>query len=181
MIPPSEHSPELRIDLREPGIVEDNLGLKTWGTAHSIAMRLGELRGTIFSHLLCSRQCMHDITSRNGCSYSRVKTRVLELGAGTGLFGIAISKIWQCTVIATDLPQIQENLLFNVRKNQTLLDPTDGLFETHGHVICEILDWKNANEALTAYASKTFEVNLYLTYQQPANHSVDYCRGRPHI
>jgi hypothetical protein len=64
-------------------------------------------------------------------------------------------------VIATDLPHIHDNLLFNVRKNNEYLNPIDvsgTLKERHGFVLCEELDWKNPENALADYSSKEFEV-----------------------
>jgi len=68
-------------------------------------------------------------------------------------------------VIATDLPHIHGNLLFNVQKNNEYLNPIDvigTLKERHGFVLCEELDWKNPENALADYSSKEFEVIFLL-------------------
>ena len=93
VIPASETSSELKIDIREPGIVEDNLGLKTWGTAHALAKILEEIGKKYFYHLLHIDTNAQRITMHNGYDFARVKSRVLELGAGTGLVGIVASKL----------------------------------------------------------------------------------------
>ena len=93
VIPASETFPELKIDIREPGIVEDNLGFKTWGTAHAIAKKLEEIGQKYFHHLVHTEANDQMITMHNGSTLTRVKSRVLELGAGTGLVGIAASKL----------------------------------------------------------------------------------------
>ena len=93
VIPASATFPELRIDIREPGIVEDNLGLKTWGTAHAIAKILEEIGQKYFYHLIHEDANTHWMTLHNGHEVRRVNSRILELGAGTGLVGIVASKL----------------------------------------------------------------------------------------
>lgn len=79
------------IVLDEPALTEDNLGLKTWGSALILAKRLLK-------------------------EPELLKDRVLELGSGTGLVAIACAKIG-ANIIATDLPAIVPNLQNNLEKN----------------------------------------------------------------
>jgi len=89
---------DLHIALHEPSLTEDNLGLKTWTSSLLLARRLPELH----KHLptLC--------------------TEILELGAGTGLVGIAAAYTWNVHVTLTDLPEIVPNLQHNVKQNANL-------------------------------------------------------------
>ncbi|AET40255.1 S-adenosylmethionine-dependent methyltransferase Ecym_5513 [Eremothecium cymbalariae DBVPG len=81
------------IELHEPALTNDNLGLKTWG---------GSL---VLSHRV------HRIPA---CE------KVLELGAGTGLVGISYAIAHQAStpqIILTDLPDIVPNLRSNIKLN----------------------------------------------------------------
>jgi tRNA1(Val) A37 N6-methylase TrmN6 len=53
---------------------------------------------------------------------SSTRPRILELGSGTGLLGLAAAATSGADVVVTDLDIIQENLEFNVRQNQSLLN-----------------------------------------------------------
>lgn len=50
-IPASDQHPELRFEIREPRITEDNLGFKTWGTAFAISKLLETLGQQYFDHV----------------------------------------------------------------------------------------------------------------------------------
>ena len=52
VIPASTTHPELKLEIREPPMTGDNLGLKTWGTAFAISKKLEELGKKYFSHLV---------------------------------------------------------------------------------------------------------------------------------
>lgn len=81
----------LDVEIHEPALTGDNLGLKTWGSALVCANRLVRER-----HVL--------------------RSPVLELGSGTGLTAIVAAKLG-CDIVATDLPEIVPNLERNVRAN----------------------------------------------------------------
>ena len=89
----------IEIVLREPSLTGDNLGLKTWTSSLLLARRLASLKAYL----------------RSG------ELRVLELGAGTGLLGIAAACIWKTQVTLTDLPDIVSNLQHNTEQNQELV------------------------------------------------------------
>jgi tRNA1(Val) A37 N6-methylase TrmN6 len=82
-----------------------------------------------------------------------VKPRILELGSGTGLLGLAAAAVWGANVVVTDLDIIQENLHFNVRQNHNLLSSRGA------NVTCDILDWTDLDNALPNTSGKTFEVS----------------------
>lgn len=91
-------SEKLTLNLHEPSLTQDSLGLKTWTSSWLLARRLESLS----SHVPPGRP------------------RVLELGAGTGLVGLAAASVWQHSisqVMLTDLPDIVPNLERNVELN----------------------------------------------------------------
>ena len=61
--------------------------------------------------------------------------RILELGAGTGLVGIAAATLFRAHVHLTDLPDIVPNLALNVHSNELLFDPSGG------SASIGVLDW----------------------------------------
>ena len=74
--------------------------------------------------------------------------RVLELGSGTGLVGIAAAAIWSVPVLLTDLPEIHANLSYNILQNTQLVEAQGG------RVISTVLDWNNPS----AFPVNDFEV-----------------------
>jgi hypothetical protein len=147
----SDTLPELHFEIREPPLTGDNLGLKTWGTAFAIVKKLEELGEKYFDHLLNFKSNKLNNMARTSELSS---VRVLELGSGTGLVGIAAGAIWKVDVILTDLPEIKENLVFNINQN---IDTVQSL---GGSIQGEVLDWKDPN-GLSKYSSMEFEVKLY--------------------
>jgi len=112
----SGDAPEpLEITLHEPALTADNLGLKTWASSYLLAMRLVLLR-----HMLPTLPA---------------DAGVLELGAGTGLVGLAAAAILQRTVVLTDLPEIVPNLERNVHANAAMLAAHSG------RAMTAVLDW----------------------------------------
>ena len=95
---------ETPILLNEPALTSDSLGLKTWGSS------------LVLSELLAKT---HEALDIHG--------EILELGAGTGLVGIALSKLGY-EVVLTDLPEILDNLRKNVELNSVDSE-------------CYVLDW----------------------------------------
>jgi len=105
------------IVLHEPSLTADNLGLKTWASSYLLAKRL---------HLLELPEATPGI-----------ERRVLELGSGTGLVGIAAAAVWGVEVQLTDLPEIEANLALNVRANQEVILKGAGVATTG------VLDWSD--------------------------------------
>jgi predicted nicotinamide N-methyase len=81
----------LDIEIHEPSLTGDNLGLKTWGSA-----------------LVCANRLVRD--------HAVLQSPVLELGSGTGVCAITAAKLG-FDVVATDLPEIVPNLRRNVDLN----------------------------------------------------------------
>ncbi|RMZ85306.1 hypothetical protein DV738_g117, partial [Chaetothyriales sp. CBS 135597] len=105
----------LVIQLHEPSLTGDNLGLKTWASSLLLARRLTTLKAEV------------------ACD----KGRVLELGAGTGLVGISAACLWGASVVLTDLPDIVPNLAKNVSLNSDLILASGGEADTR------VLDWSD--------------------------------------
>jgi|HubBroStandDraft_4_1064222.scaffolds.fasta_scaffold243513_2 hypothetical protein len=63
--------------------------------------------------------------------------KVLELGSGTGLVGLAAAAIWKCIAYLTDLPDIVENLDRNIERNCMVIGDHGGRAEA------EVIDWSN--------------------------------------
>lgn len=101
-VPSATREETVSIQLHEPGLTGDNLGLKTWGSSYVLAKNLSSFNGH-----LPSRKSTKDL-------------KVLELGSGTGLVGLAAAITWQCPVTLTDLPEIIPNLKHNIALNEQL-------------------------------------------------------------
>lgn len=114
-------TPDIRVTLHEPSLTEDNLGLKTWSSSLLLAQ-----------HLEAFRQYLPPLHVGH-------RMRVLELGAGTGLVGIAAACIWGAEVTLTDLSGILPNLEGNIRQNAELIAQSDG------QTAVKILDWADAS------------------------------------
>ncbi|KAI4240208.1 MAG: hypothetical protein L6R40_005237 [Gallowayella cf. fulva] len=107
----------LSIDLHEPSLTADNLGHKTWLASYLLAQRLSYLTS-----------CLPCLDTGHGA-------RVIELGAGTGLVGIAVAAIFNVHVHLTDLPAILPNLQTNVKTNAKSF--------TKGNVSVGEFDWSS--------------------------------------
>lgn len=112
-----DHDDMVEITLHEPALTADNLGLKTWAAAYLLAKRLLTLQASLPS----------TVTKGEG--------QILELGAGTGLVGIAAAAVLGAHVVLTDLPAIAPNLERNIAANAAMLE------ERGGRAEAAVLDW----------------------------------------
>lgn len=121
---PVSSTENVSLTLHEPSLTSDNLGMKTWVSSYLLAKRLA------LAH--APEQPLLPL----GSDIDR-RLRVLELGAGTGLVGLAFAAIWgsDASVHLTDLPEIVPNLTHNVSLNKDILDQA-GAECTTG-----VLDW----------------------------------------
>lgn len=104
--------------IHEPSLTGDHLGLKTWTSSLLLSQRLPDLRKYI----------------ADDCS------RVLELGSGTGLVGMAAACAWNVDVLLTDLPDIVTNLQHNLEQNKQVLD------QHNGSATARQLDWADETD-----------------------------------
>lgn len=104
----------LELTLHEPALTSDNLGLKTWASSYLLAKRVA-----------------------NGASMPAISqtATILELGAGTGLVGLAAAAAYQAHVVLTDLPAIIPNLERNARANAAVLSTHNAKTDVG------VLDW----------------------------------------
>ena len=129
------------IKLHEPSLTGDNLGHKTWVASYLLAKRLPTLLPRHFPSIRTSSALDNlDLDSRskspnnnnnnNHHHHPRPLTsppttpahppRILELGAGTGLVGLAAAALFQTHTHLTDLSSIVPNLQHNVAANASL-------------------------------------------------------------
>ncbi|KAI0804328.1 putative methyltransferase-domain-containing protein [Xylaria sp. FL0064] len=115
--------------VREPPITGDSLGHKTWGSSYLMAQLLDDLSSGSLAHLLTSDR--------------RESLKILELGSGTGLLGIAAAAIWQADAVLSDLPDIMPNLDYNIEQNRATVE------RLGGNLSSGVLIWgsKSANDA----------------------------------
>ncbi|KAI0976661.1 putative methyltransferase-domain-containing protein [Xylaria arbuscula] len=100
------------LTVREPPITGGALGHKTWGSSFVMAQLLDGLASGSLSHLLVPGR--------------RESLKILELGSGTGLLGIAAAAMWQTEVILSDLPDILPNLDYNIEQNRATVERLGG-------------------------------------------------------
>ncbi|CAF9928374.1 MAG: hypothetical protein GOMPHAMPRED_004667 [Gomphillus americanus] len=126
------------IHLHEPTLTSDNLGHKTWSSSYLLATELGNL-----AHHL-------PVSGDHPC-------KVLELGSGTGLFGIAFAAQFRHSqVLLTDLPDILPNLARNVNANAELVTVR------HSSIIAATLDWNDAPELYKALVPSSTAYDVVL-------------------
>ncbi|KAL8717547.1 MAG: hypothetical protein Q9225_005212, partial [Loekoesia sp. 1 TL-2023] len=113
VIPTTECTDSVSINLHEPSLTADNLGHKTWLASFLLAKRLPSL----ISHLPPLGQKQRNVGLSSTCDLSASSTPVIELGAGTGLVGLAVAALFDVHVHLTDLPAIVPNLRANVASN----------------------------------------------------------------
>ena len=92
----------IKVHIAEPpGVSADHLTLSTWGAYFILANHLHKI----------------EIPS----SDSATPSRVLELGAGTGLTGLSAAAIWKMNTILTDFSAIVPALAANIALNESIL------------------------------------------------------------
>ncbi|KAK0117964.1 hypothetical protein ONS95_012275 [Cadophora gregata] len=139
IIPKSLSRPEIRFNIREPPLTGDQIGLKTWGTSYVLAKRL-EYIGSEYLGAMIESQT------------PSVHPNILELGAGTGLVGMAAAAVWKSKVLLTDLEAIQQNLIFNIEQNISIVSYLGGW------IAGGVLDWTKPEDALPSLQSKKFGI-----------------------
>lgn len=131
-----ENGSTFYLKIREPPITGDSLGLKTWGSSYVLAKLLPRIAEEYLPHM--------DLRGK----------RVLELGSGTGLLGLAAACLWGSHVTLTDLPAIMPNLVYNVESNRGTAAVVGGMVDTG------LLTWGNRDETDTRFHGHQYEVSL---------------------
>jgi len=123
------------VRLHEPALVGDNVGHKTWMGSYLLAKRLFFMVPQNFPSV--KPMFTGRTTPSEPNTVSSPKIRVLELGAGTGLAGMAASVLFPATTVThlTDLPSILPNLQTNISSNSTLFAATT--------ITAGVLDWSD--------------------------------------
>ncbi|CAD6441745.1 a0a3f2a0-8641-4b26-b5aa-05ada50d916a [Sclerotinia trifoliorum] len=85
VIPTSEHPTDLTIELCEPPLTGDSLGLKTWGTSFVMAKKLEELGNLYFGNILSNGRLIEQgfVTSQNVLAVESGMTVRIELTMGS--------------------------------------------------------------------------------------------------
>lgn len=117
------------ISIHEPALTADNLGLKTWASSYVLACK--------WETLLARVPTINTCRSTSGAG-----GLLLELGAGTGLVGIAAAAVLGARVLLTDLPEITDNLAKNVHTNHA------SIADSHGTTSVAILDWTQPGQII---------------------------------
>lgn len=99
--------------IKEPGMTEATLGLKTWASSYVLAQHLPLLGANKLFRLFDE-------------SLGQPEPRVLELGSGTGLLGLAAAALWKAPVVLSDLPKVIPNLKDNMNANIDLIKKRGG-------------------------------------------------------
>ena len=120
---------KISITLHEPSLTADNLGHKTWLASYLLAKRLHDV--------LSSLPILRDVSNRSLSFTENARPCILELGAGTGLVGIAAAALFHTHVHLTDLPDIVPNLHTNVRANEQSFESSGGSASVG------VLDWSD--------------------------------------
>lgn len=125
-----EDSPQVDISIHEPALTADNLGFKTWAASYVLARNW--------------RNLLHNVPSIELCQYQKHKQPdlMLELGAGTGLVGLAAAAVLGVRILLTDLPLISSNLARNIKDNATSIGTAGA------EASVAILDWSQPEDVL---------------------------------
>lgn len=112
------HGHKVSININVPRLAAENLHFQTWGSARVLAGQLHTIP-------------LDKDTFRDGNN----GVKILELGAGTGLAGLAAAALWQTEAILTDLAPFVPGLARNIDVNQEVLSTRNA------RVLSGALDW----------------------------------------
>ncbi|KAI7973709.1 hypothetical protein EIK77_004315 [Talaromyces pinophilus] len=124
---PTSSGEEFTLNLHEPSLTSDNLGMKTWVSSYLLSRRLDSIFEAV----------PELVRSESTTSPSSTRLKALELGSGTGLVGLSFAALRgaSASIHLTDLPVIVPNLAKNVELNSELLN------KVNAEVTTGLLDW----------------------------------------
>lgn len=117
---PTSEKENVSLFISEASCEAEGLHLVTWSSAFLLSKELYKLQ--------IDRSQLKDSST----GYS-----ILELGAGTGLTGIAAAAVWGGSALLTDLPTIVPGVQVNADLNK------DAVAANGGRVACGTLDWNS--------------------------------------
>ena len=135
------HGNNVQVDINVPKLRAENLHFQTWGSARVLA---GQLH-TINLHA-------ETFDRREG----EPGIDILELGAGTGLAGLAAAALWQKQAILTDLAPFIPGLAQNIDVNQEILALRGA------KVLSGALDWNSPSD-LPIFSYDSSEISKTLS------------------
>lgn len=118
----------IQLHINVPTLRAENLHFQTWGSARILAANL------------------HTIALPPSTFTSDNSVNILELGAGTGLAGLAAAALWRTSAVLTDLPPFVPGLAENIAVN------ADTLASRNARVQSGALDW-NAPSTLPIFST----------------------------
>jgi hypothetical protein len=138
---PMNRNENVSLVISEASCEAEGLHLVTWSSAFLLSKELHKLD--------IDRAQLRDPAT----GYS-----VLELGAGTGLTGIAAAAVWGGSALLTDLPTIVPGVQVNADLNKQAIKPYGGRVE------CGTLDWNSPDRIYLNATSgenkpRTIEIN----------------------
>ena len=152
----------VEIRIHEPSLTGDNLGHKTWVASYLLAKRLPDLfhdvqrqmssEGSPSAEIACQPRRLPTVSEHSeltaadqtimektihpsSATSNGNRLRVLELGAGTGLVGLAAAASFSINAYLTDVESIVGNLQHNIQENRSLTEQKASI-ATAG-----VLDW----------------------------------------
>lgn len=164
------HFGPVQVLIQDSAITSDALGNRTWGAA------------PLLSQYLLSNFCKPSQGS------GRLPTRVLELGAGTGLVGLALAALARARgkSMQVDLTDYHPHVLNNLRANALLNEGEWESTATIRDVALNIyrLDWQEVHNALSALepssTSKTYSSTAQTLPALPPSSSSSGTSGSPY-
>lgn len=149
----------ISVQIHEPTLTADTLGLKTWATSFFLARELQNILSPLFAPL---HQQGKGQAGREQEKGKTVNTGVtcLEIGSGTGLVGIVAQLMFgfKDTVVSDYLPEILENLERNVSANKA-------------GCRVEMLDWTCLHDSALVRNNEKFQLLLVSDFMYDETHA----------
>lgn len=136
------------IDINVPKLRAENLHFQTWGSARILAGQLHTI----------PLDPQHTFRPNNDGDDNDGAINILEMGAGTGLAGLAAAAIWQTSLVLTDLAPFVPGLARNIEVNHAVL-AARGASARSG-----ALDWNEPSTLPVLFGDDASKVERRRTY-----------------